>query len=343
MRRSRGNLCSIHGQARLSFPVAKARSAKRTAKRSAPCGSSSEAPMSGRFPGHYARPLAAREVSGGAPVPVKPVCAVPKKKAMCLLGDPSVCTCKVGFSSGQPQKRTLVGGRVRTGCGSGDNRSGAHRGSQWRRIRRERGPAAGRPCPGAPHSAHPSRLPWSDHCGARKECAQGFDDPARGILELATTRKGTSSPPLRPFPHAAKGHRDGCRSIDKGRIGGFERHHSVLYQFCGILELTAKDSGHDLAWRWPLLGLSHLHARRSLSHRLAQGSDRARDGKEAVDGANWEGNVKGHQREPCRRRRQVAKSDSGRSEASPSSKAAGAGARAHKAKTAGQTETRSRP
>ena len=50
-------------------------------------------------------------------------------------------------------------------------------------------------------------------------------------------------------------------ALDEGRIGGFERQHATLCQICGILESAAKDSGHDLAWTWPSLGLSDSDAR----------------------------------------------------------------------------------
>ena len=53
---------------------------------------------------------------------VKPVCAVPSQKRCAFLPTARSRrgTCKVGFRSGQTQKRKLVGG-VRSGCGSGDN------------------------------------------------------------------------------------------------------------------------------------------------------------------------------------------------------------------------------
>ena len=93
-------------------------------------------------------------------------------------------------------------------------------------------------------------------------------------------------------------------ALDEGRIGGFERQHAMLCHIYGMLESAATDNGHDLAWEWPLLGLSDpdarpdFHGRRpkpSLScHRLAQGSGRAR--------AHWKGNARSQEREPFRRR-----------------------------------------
>ena len=158
------------GQARLSFPVAKARGARRTETFGSKqgCGPS-EAPEPGPFSGHHApkhgrlccahsnnvqfrscnvgdarclakvgEPSIARSshsAGAGASIsrirlPVKPVCAVLSKKRCAFLPTPRSRTCKDGFSSGQAQKRTLVGGGVRSGYGSGDNRSGVLRGSQ---------------------------------------------------------------------------------------------------------------------------------------------------------------------------------------------------------------------
>ena len=108
-----------------------------------------------------------------------------------------------------------TGGRVRSGSGCGNNGNGVHQGSQ-RRIRRERAPAAGWPCPGAAHSTHPSRIPWSCH-GARDESAGRSDDSSRGILELAATCKGTSPSPLWSFPNSAVSHRNGRRSARRGQ------------------------------------------------------------------------------------------------------------------------------
>ena len=45
-------------------------------------------------------------------------------------------------------------------------------------------------------------------------------------------------------------------ALDEGRIGGLERHHAMLCQIYRILESAAKDSGHDLTWGWPWLGLA---------------------------------------------------------------------------------------
>ena len=62
-------------------------------------------------------------------------------------------------------------------------------------------------------------------------------------------------------------------ALDEGRIGGFERQHATLCQICGILESAAKDSGHDLAWRWPLLGLSDSDARPDVHWSPAEDSE----------------------------------------------------------------------
>ena len=50
-------------------------------------------------------------------------------------------------------------------------------------------------------------------------------------------------------------------ALDEGRIGALERQQAMLCQIYGILGSAAMDSGHDLAWRWPLLGLSDQDAR----------------------------------------------------------------------------------
>ena len=104
--------------------------------------------------------------------------------------------CKAGSSSGQAQTLALTRGRVR----SGNFRNGAHRGSQRRRIREGEG-SSDRPCPGAAHSTHTSRMPWSLNYGARDESAGRSDDSSRGILELAATREGTSLAPLLSLPN----------------------------------------------------------------------------------------------------------------------------------------------
>ena len=95
---------------------------------------------------------------------------------------------------------------------------------------------------------------------------------------------------------------------DEGRIGGLERQHAMVCQISRLLEFPAKDSGHDLAWGWPLLGLSDPNARvthRSLSsHRLTQGSNCIRVSKETADDTHWKGNAQGQERAPFRRRRQ---------------------------------------
>ena len=49
-------------------------------------------------------------------------------------------------------------------------------------------------------------------------------------------------------------------ALDEGRIGALERQHAMLFQIYGIFGSAAKDSGHDLAWGWPLLGLSDPYA-----------------------------------------------------------------------------------
>ena len=246
------------GHARLSFPVAKAQSARKTAKRSAPsgiAGASSESPMPSRVSGPQCS-LTCKNLQAGWP-PSKSVELRPfqrravralrcrgflllresraaqrfTKLALCL--EPvqaSVASVSQANSRGPHQKATRLPANLSTNklfqfwtgpeahahgrkilelirvCGSrGD---GVHQ------------PPRSRLCPGADHSTHPSRVPWSCHCGARDESAEGSDDSSWGILELAATRKGTSPSPPRSFPNFAKGHRDGHRSPGRGQNRG---------------------------------------------------------------------------------------------------------------------------
>ena len=108
-------------------------------------------------------------------------------------------------------------------CGSGCGvfRNGVPQGSQRRRNMRETGLATERPCPGAAHSTHPSRAPWSDQCGARDQSTGRSDDSSPGILELTTPCKGASPSSLWSFPNFAKSHRVGCRSPRRGEIRRF--------------------------------------------------------------------------------------------------------------------------
>ena len=79
-------------------------------------------------------------------------------------------------------------------------------------------------------------------------------------------------------------------ALDEGRIGGFERHHAMFCQICGMLE-SAKDSGHDLTWIWPLLGLSET-------------------AKQQLMAPRWKGAAQGQEQAPFQRRRQFTKADS---------------------------------
>jgi len=45
-------------------------------------------------------------------------------------------------------------------------------------------------------------------------------------------------------------------ALDEGRSFSLERQHAFLVLCLAVLEATAKDSGHDLGWYWPLLGTS---------------------------------------------------------------------------------------
>ena len=69
----------------------------------------------------------------------------------------------------------------------------------------ETDPATERLCPSAAHSAHPSRVPRSDHCDARDVSTGRLDDSPRRILELLSS--------VWSFPNSTKSHRDDLRSF----------------------------------------------------------------------------------------------------------------------------------
>ena len=115
-----------------------------------------------------------------------------------------------------------------------------------------RGPATERPCPGAAHSTHPSRIPWDHQYGARNEGAGRSDDSSRESWIWQRVMV--------------------AGAFNEGRNGGFERQHAMLCQMYRILESGAKDNGHDLVWGWPLLGLSDPDARPSVHWSPAKAS-----------------------------------------------------------------------
>ena len=159
---------------------------------------------------------------------------------------PCRSTCKAGCSSGQAQKLPFTGGRVRSGSRCGNNGNEVHRGSQWRRIRRKRAPATGRPCPRAAPSAHQSRMLWSYHCGRRDESAGRSDESSR---KSSSWQRNAKEHPLHHCGHFRTLRRVivmVAGAIDEGRSGGFERQHAMLCQIYGMLESAAKDSGHDM-------------------------------------------------------------------------------------------------
>ena len=166
------------------------------------------------------------------------------------------------------------------------------------------------------------------------DTAGSSDDPSRGILELAATRKGTSPSPLRSFPNFAKGHRDGHRSARRGqnrRIRTPARDVlSVLRyaRFCSEGHWPRLDMGFAVARSvWPRHSARRpLVARRGhSSHRMAQGSGRARDSKKTADDTRWKGNAQGQEQAPFRRRRQFPEGDSCSSETGLSSETARTG------------------
>ena len=214
----------------------------------------------------------------------------------------------------------LTGGIVPSGGSRcGNNGDGTHRCSQRRRIRRERGPATERPCPGAAHSAHPSRCPGGYHHGARDGSAGRSDDSSRRILELATSREGALPSSLWSFPNPAKSHRDGRRSPRRGpnrRTRTAAR--DVLpdpwdTRICSegqwprpVVELAAARTVRPRRPTRRPVG----HPPKPQSYRLAEGSSRIRVSRETADDTCWKGNAQGRERAPFRRRRQFAKADS---------------------------------
>ena len=141
------------------------------------------------------------------------------QKVMCLLVKPRTCrsSCETGSSSGQAQKLALTRGGIRSGSGCGVFRNGAHRSSQRRRIRRGRASETGQSCPSAAHSTHPSQVPWSERWSARDESTGRPSDSHQGILELATSRKGSPPSSLWSLPNSTKSHRDDRRSPRRGK------------------------------------------------------------------------------------------------------------------------------
>ena len=143
------------------------------------------------------------------PSPCQASLRCPSNKRCAILPNPRSRrgTCKVGFSSGHTWKRTLVGGRVRSGSGSGDDRS------EYTQVLKGGGTGEeGLHWLGGPVNVQ-HHLRTSHEClrvitAAHEKSAGRFDDHAQRVVELAAARKGTSSPPLRPFPKFTKGRRD---------------------------------------------------------------------------------------------------------------------------------------
>ena len=117
--------------------------------------------------------------------------------------------------------------------------------------------ATERPCPGAPHCAHPSRMLWviiTAHETRVREDLMTLPWESWSWQRLAKEH----------LPHHS-GHFRTLRrvivivaeALDEGRIGGLERQHAMLCQIYGILESAAKDSGHDLTCDWLLTSIGH--------------------------------------------------------------------------------------
>ena len=154
-------------------------------------GVSSEAPMPSRGSCHNAHSrgrnfsgrLAALEISGAAPTPTSCSSGPAKLGRMLLRARRAVASVSLSSQFTQSHQQAMrfpanpltlpkyfaklasVLDRPRSarsleelfGADAGVATTGMQRGSQWR-SRRRRAPAAGRPCPGAVHSTHPSRV-----------------------------------------------------------------------------------------------------------------------------------------------------------------------------------------
>ena len=126
-------------------------------------------------------------------------------------------------------------------------RNGKHGNPQLQRILRTR-----QKYPDVITAAHESRV-WEDLMTLPGECSSWQRHAKEQILHHC-------------------GHYRTIRRVIEGRLGGFERQLAVLCQIYGVLESAAKDSGHDLAWAWPLLGLADPDARPDVHWSQAEAS-----------------------------------------------------------------------
>ena len=247
------------GHARLFFPVVKARSVKKSAKRLAPSGdggASSEAPMPSRVSGHNARSHGRNCCQAGRPRSLRWDCAhsTTVQFESCDVGA-SCCLAKVDRPSAARSSHSVQASVVSVSLSSQFARSHQKAMHSTAADQEEEGCSGGAACPGAAHSTHPSRAPWSYHCGGRDESAGGSDDFSQAILELATSRKRNISFTTADFRTLRRVIVMVAGALNEGRIGGFERQHGTLCQIYGMLESAAKDSTIRPEVG-PLLGLS---------------------------------------------------------------------------------------
>ena len=145
---------------------------------------------------------------------------------------PCRSTCNVGGSSGQTQKLTHTGRRVRSGTEHTEALIGGGSGGEGlQRLGND-----------ATCSAFHAPVPSATH----EKSAEGPADSSQGAVRnhqlLHHFGHSRTSPGVVVMV---------AGPLDEDRIGGFERQRAMLYQICGILEYAAKDKGHGLAWVRP--------------------------------------------------------------------------------------------
>ena len=129
---------------------------------------------------------------------------------------------------------------------------------------------------------HPSWTPWSVVIAA-------LEARVREDLTTLPEESGSWERHAEEYPSSPLGHLRSLRGVivrvtgdlDEGRIGGFERQHATLSDLgdaraCSkgqLLGLSDPDARPDVHW---------FRCRSFSSHRMAQGSGRARDSKVAT-------------------------------------------------------------
>ena len=99
------------------------------------------------------------------------------------------------------------------------------------------------------HSSHPSRIPCTDHSGARDESSGRFDESFGGIRELGASRRRLSPSPLRSFPKFTEGHRDDLRTRAKAEATCASTRcgiGSILFRTGSVDENPFIQTGHNV-------------------------------------------------------------------------------------------------